>query len=36
MPNPFRLNHLFDFGSQGCRCAPTTGLELANAFGVSL
>jgi len=20
--------------SQGCRCAPTTGLELANAFGV--
>jgi hypothetical protein len=35
MPNPFRVVTIFlKFISQGCRCAPTTGLELANAFGV--
>jgi hypothetical protein len=32
--NPFRVAAEPLFASQGCRCAPTTGLEFANAFGV--
>src|SRR6185503_12635828 len=32
--NPFRVERMMVDFSQGCRCAPTTGLELANAFGV--
>ena len=34
MPNPFRVNYHLYFRTQGCRYAPTTGLKLANAFGV--
>jgi len=36
MPNAFSVNISFMFRTQGCRCAPTTGLKLANAFGVYL
>ena len=31
---PFQGSRIFMFWSQGCRCAPTAGLKLANAFGV--
>ena len=34
MPNAFSVNVFFISLSQGCRYAPTAGLELANAFGV--
>jgi hypothetical protein len=30
-----RFAFYFYLRSQGCRCAPTPGLKLANAFGVS-
>ena len=33
-PNPFRVEYYFNLETQGCRCAPTAGLKLANAFGV--
>ena len=32
--NPFRVEAIVVVLSQGCRCAPTAGLKLANAFGV--
>ena len=32
--NPFRVQRILMNISQGCRSAPTTGLKLANAFGV--
>jgi hypothetical protein len=35
MPNPFRVDPVSFLEPQGCRCAPTTGLKLANAFGVT-
>ena len=36
MPNPFRVNpQILCLRTQGCRCAPTAGLKLANAFGVT-
>jgi len=34
MPNAFSVHFIFTFTTQGCRCAPTAGLKLANAFGV--
>ena len=33
--NAFRVEAIVVVLSQGCRCAPTAGLKLANAFGVS-
>ena len=33
--NPFRVNENVSWLPQGCRCAPTAGLKLANAFGVN-
>jgi predicted outer membrane lipoprotein len=33
--NPYRVHTIVCCGfTQGCRCAPTAGLKLANAFGV--
>jgi len=34
LANPFRVQFYLIFWSQGCRCAPTPGLKLANASGV--
>jgi hypothetical protein len=35
LANAFSVPVLFQSRTQGCRCAPTAGLKLANAFGVN-
>jgi len=34
LANPFRVECVFEFITQGCRCRSNLGLTFANAFGV--